>query len=152
MAARLKTGGYTDAEMQLIIPPGGPKKGNLIARLKGNGTKKPLMLLAHIDVVEAKREDWERDPFKLIEEGGFFYARGSSDDKSMAAINVSNMIRYKQEKLKPARDIILALTCDEELVPAKFNGVEYLLKHHRNLIEAKITLNEGAGGSMDKNG
>ena len=90
MAARLKAGGYSDAEMQLIVPPGGPKKGNLVARLKGTGAKKPLMLLAHIDVVEAKREDWERDPFKLIEEGGFFYARGSSDDKSMAAINVSN--------------------------------------------------------------
>ncbi len=152
MAARLKAGGYTDAEMQLIVPPGGPKKGNLVARLKGSGAKKPLMLLAHIDVVEAKREDWERDPFKLIEEGGFFYARGSQDDKSMAAINVSNMIRYKQEKLKPVRDIILALTCDEELVPAKFNGVEYLLKHHRNLIDAEITLNEGGSGSMDKNG
>ena len=102
MATRLKTGGYTDDEMQIIIPPGNAKKGNLVARLKGTGTKKPLMLLAHIDVVEAKREDWERDPFKLIEEGGFFYARGSSDDKAMAAINVSNMISYKAEKLVSA--------------------------------------------------
>ena len=107
MAARLKTGGYSDAEMQIIVPRGGPKKGNLVARLEGTGAKKPLMLLAHIDAVEAKREDWERDPFKLIEEGGYFCARGSSDDKSMAAIFVSNMIRYKQEKLKPVRDIIL---------------------------------------------
>ena len=150
MAARLKTGGYTDDEMQIIIPPGNAKKGNLVARLKGTGTKKPLMLLAHIDVVEAKREDWERDPFKLIEEGGFFYARGSSDDKAMAAINVSNMIRYKAEKLTSARDIILALTCDEE--GGAFNGVEYLIKHHRNLIDAEITLNEGGGGSLDKDG
>ena len=152
MAARLKAGGYTDADMQIIIPPGGPKKGNLVARLKGNGTKKPLMLLAHIDVVEAKREDWERDPFKLIEEDGFFYARGSSDDKAMAAINVSNMIRYKKEKLVPARDIILALTCDEEWGDSKFNGVAYLIKHHRKLIDAEIVLNEGGGGAMDKDG
>lgn len=152
MAARLRTGGYTYADMQIIIPPGNAKKGNLVARLKGTGTKKPLMLLAHIDVVEAKREDWKRDPFKLVEENGFFYARGSSDDKAMAAINVSNMIRYKLEKFMPARDIILALTCDEELIPGKFNGVEYLLKHHRNLIDAELALNEGGGGSMDNDG
>ena len=152
MAARLKSGGFSDEQMQIIVPPGGPKKGNLVARLKGSGAKRPLMLLAHIDVVEAKREDWERDPFKLIEENGVFYARGSSDDKSMAAINVSNMIRYKREGFMPNRDIILALTCDEELIPAKFNGVEYLLKHHRNLIDAELALNEGGGGSMDKTG
>jgi acetylornithine deacetylase/succinyl-diaminopimelate desuccinylase-like protein len=152
MAARLKAGGFGDDEMQILLPPGGPKKGNLVARLKGTGAKKPLMLLAHIDVVEAKREDWERDPFKLIEEGGFFYARGSSDDKSMAAVYVSNMIRFKQEKLKPARDIVLALTCDEELIPSRFNGIEFLLKEHRALIDAEITLNEGGGGSMDAGG
>ncbi len=152
MAARLKAGGYSDAEMQVIVPPGGPKKGNLVARLKGSGAKKPLMLLAHIDVVEAKREDWVRDPFKLIEEGGYFYARGSSDDKAMAAIHVSNMIRYKQAKLQPARDIILALTCDEEHGDSRFNGVAYLIKHHRNLIDAEIVINEGGGGLMDKDG
>ena len=152
MAARLKTGGYTDAEMQIIVPPGNAKKGNLVARLKGDGSKKPLMLLAHIDVVEAKREDWERDPFKLVEEGGFFYARGSSDDKSQAAIFVSNMIRYKQEKLKLARDIILALTCDEEHGDSKFNGVVHLIQYHRLLVDAEITLTEGGGGSLDKNG
>lgn len=152
MAARLKAGGFGDEQMQIIVPPGGPKKGNLVARLKGSGTAKALMLLAHIDVVEAKREDWERDPFKLVEENGFYYARGSSDDKSMAAINVSNMIRFKHEGFVPNRDIILALTCDEELAPAKFNGVEYLLKHHRNLIDSELALNEGGGGSMDKTG
>lgn len=152
MAARLKAGGFSDEEMQLIVPPGGPKKGNLVARLKGSGTAKALMLLAHIDVVEARREDWERDPFKLVEENGFFYARGASDDKPMAAINVSNMIRFKREGFVPNRDIVLALTCDEELAPAKFNGVQYLLKHHRNLIDAELALNEGGGGSMDKSG
>ncbi len=152
MAARLKAGGYSDDEMQLVVPPGSPKKGNLVARLKGTGALKPLLLLAHIDVVEAKREDWVRDPFKLIEEDGFFYARGSSDDKAMAAINVSNMIRYKQDKLRPARDLILALTCDEELGMVPTNGAAYLLKNHRPLIDAELALNEGGGGSMDKNG
>src|SRR5476651_2042458 len=97
MAARLKSAGFTDADMQIVVPPGAPKKGNLIVRLKGTGAKKPLLLLAHIDVVEAKREEWERDPFKLVEEGGYFYARGSVDDKAMAAIFVANMMRYKKQ-------------------------------------------------------
>ncbi|WP_267876223.1 M20/M25/M40 family metallo-hydrolase [Duganella rivi] len=152
MAKRLKGGGFKDAELQLIIPPGGPKKGNLVARLKGDGSKKPLLLLAHIDVVEAKREDWERDPFKLVEENGMFYARGASDDKAMAASFVNNMILYKKEKLPLKRDIIMALTCDEELVPSDFDGAEYLVKHHRALIDAEIALNEGGGGLLDKDG
>jgi acetylornithine deacetylase/succinyl-diaminopimelate desuccinylase-like protein len=151
MAARLKAGGYSDSEMQIIVPPGGPAKGNLVARLKGSGASKPLLLLAHVDVVEAKRADWVRDPFKLIEEDGVFYARGSSDDKAMAAVFVANMIRYKREHLAAKRDIILALTCDEELIPSQFNGLEYLLKHHRNLIDAELALNEGGSGLLDKN-
>jgi acetylornithine deacetylase/succinyl-diaminopimelate desuccinylase-like protein len=152
MAKRLKAGGFKDSELQMIIPPGGPQKGNLIARLKGDGSKKPLLLLAHIDVVEAKREDWERDPFKLVEENGMFYARGSSDDKAMAAAFVNNMLLYKKEKLPLKRDIILALTCDEELVPSQFDGAEYLVNHHRALIDAEIALNEGGGGLLDKVG
>ncbi|QJD91169.1 M20/M25/M40 family metallo-hydrolase [Duganella dendranthematis] len=152
MARRLKAGGFKDNELQMIIPPGGPQKGNLIARLKGDGSKKPLLLLAHIDVVEAKREDWERDPFKLVEENGMFYARGSSDDKAMAAAFVNNMLLYKKEKLPLKRDIILALTCDEELVPSQFDGAEYLVNHHRALIDAEIALNEGGGGLLDKDG
>ena len=152
MAARLKAGGYADADMQIIVPPGGPKKGNLVARLKGSGAKKPLLLLAHLDVVEAKREDWERDPFKLIEENGYFYARGASDDKSMAAAFVAGMIRMKQEGFVPNRDIILALTADEEIIPTQFSGVEYLLKNHRNLIDAALALNEGGSGLLDKSG
>jgi acetylornithine deacetylase/succinyl-diaminopimelate desuccinylase-like protein len=152
MAKRLKAGGFKDNELQMIIPPGGPQKGNLIARLKGDGSKKPLLLLAHIDVVEAKREDWERDPFKLVEENGMFYARGSSDDKAMAAAFVNNMLLYKKEKLPLKRDIILALTCDEELVPSQFDGAEYLVNHHRALIDAEIALNEGGGGLLDKDG
>jgi acetylornithine deacetylase/succinyl-diaminopimelate desuccinylase-like protein len=152
MAKRLKAGGFKDSELQMVIPPGGPQKGNLIARLKGDGSKKPLLLLAHIDVVEAKREDWERDPFKLVEENGMFYARGSSDDKAMAAAFVNNMLLYKKEKLPLKRDIILALTCDEELVPSQFDGAEYLVNHHRALIDAEIALNEGGGGLLDKDG
>lgn len=152
MVARLKAGGLSPQDMQIIVPPGGPKKGNLVARLKGSGTKKPILLLAHVDVVEAKREDWERDPFKLVEEDGYFYARGSSDDKAMASVFVANLIRYKQEGYRPDRDIILALTCDEEIIPSKFNGTEYLLKRHRNLIDAEFALNEGGSGRFDKNG
>ncbi len=152
MAARLKAGGYRDADMQIIVPPGGPTKGNLVARLKGDGSKKPLLLLAHVDVVEAKREDWVRDPFKLVEEDGMFYARGASDDKAMASAFVANMIRYKQEKLPLKRDVIMALTCDEEIVPSQFDGAQYLLNQHRPLIDAEIALNEGGGGMLDKDG
>lgn len=152
MAKRLKAAGYRDADMQLIVPPGGPNKGNLVARLKGDGSRKPLLLLAHIDVVEANRADWTRDPFKLVEEDGMFYARGASDDKAMASVFVANMIRYKKEKLALKRDVILALTCDEEMVPSNFDGAEYLVKHHRPLIDAEIALNEGGGGFLDKEG
>lgn len=152
MAKRLKAGGFKDSELQIIVPPGGPKKGNLVARLKGDGSKKPLLLLAHIDVVEANREDWERDPFKLVEENGMFYARGASDDKAMASSFVNNMLLYKKEKLPLKRDIVMALTCDEELVPSKFDGAEYLVNHHRALIDAEIVLNEGGGGLLDKEG
>lgn len=152
MARWLKAGGFVDADMHIVVPPGGPAKGNLVARLKGDGSARPLLLLAHIDVVEANREDWVRDPFKLVEEDGMFYARGASDDKAMAAAFVANMIRYKQEKLKPKRDLVLALTCDEEVVPSQFVGVEHLLKHHRQLIDAELVLNEGGGGLLDKDG
>ncbi|RFP09966.1 MULTISPECIES: M20/M25/M40 family metallo-hydrolase [unclassified Duganella] len=152
MAKRLKAAGYQDAELHLIVPPGGPAKGNLVARIKGDGSKKPLLLLAHIDVVEANRADWARDPFKLVEEDGMFYARGASDDKAMAASFVANMIRYKKEKLAPKRDVVMALTCDEEMVPSKFDGAEYLFNHHRALIDAEIALNEGGSGLLDKQG
>ena len=116
------------------------------------GTKKPILLLGHLDVVEARREDWERDPFKLIEENGYFYARGAFDDKAMAAIFLDNLIRYKQEGYRPERDLIVALTCDEEIIPSKFNGAEYLLKNHRALIDADFALNEGATGLLTSDG
>jgi acetylornithine deacetylase/succinyl-diaminopimelate desuccinylase-like protein len=152
LAARLKAGGLPAGDVQVLAPPGAPKKGNLVARYRGTGAQKPLLLLGHLDVVEAKREDWQRDPFKLIEENGYFYARGASDDKAMAAILAHNLIRYKAEGYRPERDLILALTCDEEIIPSPHNGVEFLLKHHRPLIDAAFALNEGAGGLLDKSG
>ncbi|WP_282823485.1 M20/M25/M40 family metallo-hydrolase [Pelomonas sp. V22] len=152
MAVHLKSAGYADADMQILAPPGKPQKGNLVLRLKGNGTKRPLLLVAHVDVVEARREDWTRDPFKLVEEGGYFYARGASDNKSNAAIYVANMMAFKRERWVPNRDIILALTCDEEIIPSPTNGVEFLLRNHRELIDAELAFDEGGGGSMDDKG
>ena len=129
MKARLSAAGFSDEQLHLVVPPDRPNDGNLVAWLPGSDAKlKPLLLLAHIDVVEANRADWERDPFKLVEENGYFYARGASDDKSMAAAFVANMIRMKRDGFVPNRDIILALTADEEIIPSQFSGVEYLLK------------------------
>ncbi|HMG60852.1 MAG TPA: M20/M25/M40 family metallo-hydrolase [Burkholderiales bacterium] len=152
MAARLKAGGLPAQDVQLIVPPGGPKKGNLVARYRGTGAKRPVMLLGHLDVVEAKREDWQRDPFKLVEENGYFYARGTADDKAMVAVFIANLIRYRQEGYRPDRDLILVATCDEEIVPSNFSGIVYLLKNHRNLVDAEFALNEGGNGLLDKNG
>src|SRR2546430_2628403 len=152
MAARLKAGGLSAPEVQVIVPPGGPKKGNLVARYRGTGAKNPVMLLGHLDVVEAKREDWQRDPFKLVEESGYFYARGASDDKAMVAVFIANLIRYRQEGYRPDRDMILVATCDEEIVPSNFSGIVYLLKNHRNLVDAEFALNEGGNALLDKNG
>ena len=123
-----------------------------MARLRGSGAKKPILLLGHLDVVEAKREDWTRDPFKLIEENGYFYARGAADDKAMVAAFLDNLMRFKREGYRPERDIVVAATCDEEIIPSPFNGAKYLLTHHRNLIDAEFALNEGASGILDVGG
>src|SRR3977135_3861708 len=152
MSARLKAGGLPAQEVQIIVPPGGPKKGNLVARYRGTGAKKPVMLLGHLDVVEAKREDWQRDPFRLIEENGYFYARGAADDKAMVAVFIANLVRYRREGYRPDRDLVLVATCDEEIVPSDFSGIVYLLKNHRNLVDAEFALNEGGTGLLDKNG
>ena len=149
MKAHLVTAGYAETDLHLIVPPNQPTFGNLIALLPGtDASLKPLMLLAHLDVVEAKREDWVRDPFKLVEEEGYFYARGAADDKSMASIFTDAMIRFKQDGYKPRRGIKLALTCGEE-TPDTFDGVRYLLEHHRELMDAVLALNEGGGGRLD---
>ena len=148
MAARLKAAGYADADVRILVPPNRPKDGNLIAVLRGADPQaKAIMLLAHIDVVEARREDWQRDPFKLVEENGYFYARGASDDKAMAASFTDAMIRYRKEGFKPRRDIKLALTCGEE-TPDTFNGAHWLMTTHRADMDAAFALNEGAGGRL----
>ena len=152
MAARLKAAGYAGQDITLFATPEKPKEGGMVAVLTGSDAKaKPMLLLAHIDVVEAKREDWTRDPFKLIEEDGFFYARGSADDKSMAAIWTDALIRFKQSGFKPKRTIKLALTCGEETTYA-FNGAEWLAKNKPELIAAEFALNEGGGGRLDAEG
>ncbi|HEY2660632.1 MAG TPA: M20/M25/M40 family metallo-hydrolase [Caulobacteraceae bacterium] len=152
MAARLKAAGYPDADIHLFTAPDHPKEGGLVAVLHGTDPKsKGLLLLAHIDVVEAKREDWTRDPFKLVEENGYFYGRGASDDKAMAAVWVDTLIRYRQEGFHPRRDIKMALTCGEETTGA-FNGADYLAKTKHALIDSAFALNEGAGGRLDEQG
>jgi len=143
MAARLRAAGFADGEVQVLQPA--PRKGNLVVRLRGTGARKPILLLAHIDVVPANREDWSVDPFKLTEKDGYYYGRGTGDDKFMAAAFVTNMIRYKKEGYKPDRDIILALETDEEILDRDGVGIQWLLKHHRDLIDAEFALNEGGG-------
>src|SRR5215813_8047719 len=152
LAARLKSAGLPAQDVRVLVPPGGPKKGNLVARYRGTGARKPLMLLGHLDVVEAKREDWQRDPFKLVEENGYFYARGTADDKSMVAVFTANLIRYRKESYRPERDLIQVATCDEEMVPSEYSGIVYLLKNHRDLIDAEFALNEGGAALLDKSG
>lgn len=142
-AARLKTAGFPDSD--IFVGGANPKKANLVARYHGSGAAKPILLLAHTDVVEAKREDWTTDPFQLIEKDGFFYGRGTGDDKAQAAVWIANLIRYKREGFKPDRDIIVALTADEE-GGGPFNGIDWLLKNHRDLIDAELALNEGGWG------
>lgn len=152
MQARLVAGGLPAADTQLLVPPERPKDGNLIATLRGSDAKAgALLLLAHLDVVEANRGDWERDPFTLIEQDGWFYARGASDDKAMAAVFTDSLVRYVEEGFKPRRDIRLALTCGEE-TPDTFNGVSWLLEHHPDALRAAFAVNEGAGGELDDKG
>jgi acetylornithine deacetylase/succinyl-diaminopimelate desuccinylase-like protein len=152
MARRLTDAGFPASDVQVIVAPEFPKQGNLVAVMKGSDRKRPaILLLAHIDVVEARREDWERDPFKLVEENGYFYARGASDDKAMAAAFVDSLVRYRQQGFRPKRDIKLALTCGEE-TDSHFNGVSYLLKHHRPLIDAAFAINEGGRALLDEKG
>ena len=152
MAARLKAAGLPAADIQLLGPADRPKEASLIATLRGRDPKaSTILLLAHIDVVEAKREDWQRDPFTLVEEGGFFYARGASDDKAMAAVLTDSLIRYLKDGFKPRRTLKLALTCGEETAD-DFNSVRWLLKNHPEALKAAFALNEGAGGELDANG
>jgi acetylornithine deacetylase/succinyl-diaminopimelate desuccinylase-like protein len=134
MAARLKTAGFPEGDLHPFAAPDHPKEGGLVAVYPGRDPqRKAILLLAHIDVVEAKREDWTRDPFTLVEENGSFYARGAMDDKAEASIWVDLLIRYKTEKYRPRRTLKLALTCGEETAGA-FNGAQWLSQNHRELI------------------
>jgi acetylornithine deacetylase/succinyl-diaminopimelate desuccinylase-like protein len=144
MAARLKAAGFPEADVKMLAPE--PRHGNLVARLHGSGAKKPLLLVAHLDVVEALRADWTTEPFQLVEKDGWFYGRGTGDDKAMAAIWIATLIRLKQEHFVPDRDIIVALTSDEET--GNYNGVDWLVKNHRDLINAGLAINEGGGGAI----
>jgi len=141
MAARLRAAGFAGPDVQVLVSA--PRKGNLVARLRGTGKRKPILLLAHTDVVDARPEDWSFDPFKLTERDGYFYGRGTTDNKFMAAAFVANLIRYKQEGYTPERDIIVALEADEEIGDAMFYGIRWLLARHRPLIDAEFALNEG---------
>jgi acetylornithine deacetylase/succinyl-diaminopimelate desuccinylase-like protein len=142
-AKRLKAAGFPDAD--IFIGGATPTKANLVVRYRGSGRLRPILLLAHTDVVEAKREDWSMDPFVLNERDGYFYGRGTGDDKAQAAIWIANLIRYKRENFKPDRDIIVALTADEE-GGGPYNGVQWLLKNKRELVDAEFCLNEGGWG------
>jgi acetylornithine deacetylase/succinyl-diaminopimelate desuccinylase-like protein len=152
MAHRLKAAGYPEEDFHPFSVPDHPKEGGLVLISPGRDPKlKAILLLAHIDVVEAKREDWVRDPFKLVEENGYFYARGSLDDKAQAAIWVDTLIRYREEQFHPLRTLKMALTCGEETSGA-FNGAQWLTEHQRDLIDAAFALNEGAAGELDAQG
>src|SRR6202035_5104602 len=144
--------GYPDSDLHAFAVPEHPKDGGLVAVLPGteHGAK-AILLLAHLDVVEAKREDWTRDPFTLVEEDGYFYGRGTADDKSVAAIWVDTMVRLKQEHVAHRRPVKLALTCGEETNGA-FNGAQWLATHERALIDAECGLTEGGWGTMEENG
>jgi acetylornithine deacetylase/succinyl-diaminopimelate desuccinylase-like protein len=152
MAARLKAAGFPDADLTVFTAPNLPKDGGLVAVYPGKDPKaKAILLLAHLDVVEARREDWTRDPFTLIEEGGFFYGRGAMDDNAQASIWVDTLIRFRQEGFHGKRPIKLALTCGEE-GGGRLNGATWLMQNRRDLIDAEFALNEGAGGQLDDHG
>ena len=148
MAQRFRDAGFAESDIHVLGP--NERKKNLVVRLHGTGAKKPILLVGHLDVVEAKREDWTTDPFQFVEKDGYFYGRGTEDMKSDDAIFVATLIRFKQEGYKPDRDLILALTADEE--GGKSNGVDWLLQNHRELIAAAYALNPDNGAVELKDG
>jgi acetylornithine deacetylase/succinyl-diaminopimelate desuccinylase-like protein len=152
VAAHLRAAGIPESELHPFAAPDHPKEGGLVVIYPGRDPKaKAVLMLAHLDVVEAKREDWTRDPFTLVEENGFFYGRGVADDKAMASIWVDTLSRYQQEGYRPRHTIKLALTCGEETAGA-FNGAQYLANNRRDLIDAAFAVNEGGGGLLDPSG
>ena len=150
MRKRLLAAGFAAEDVTVLGP--NERKGNLVARLRGAhaGGPKPILIIAHLDVVEARRSDWTTDPFRLVEQDGFFYGRGTQDMKGADAIMVTTLMRFKREGYRPDRDIILALTADEE--GGTFNGVDWLLKQHRDLVDADFALNPDSGGVTTQHG
>jgi acetylornithine deacetylase/succinyl-diaminopimelate desuccinylase-like protein len=142
MAQRLRAAGFPDRDIYIVGDD--PRKKNLVVRLHGTGKARPVLLMGHLDVVEARREDWTTDPFQFIEKDGFYYGRGTSDMKDGDAIMLATLMRFRQERLRPARDIILALTADEETGDA--NGIAWLVKNRRDLIDAEFALNHDGQG------
>lgn len=148
VAARFRAAGFPESDIHLFEPA--PRKGNLVVRLRGTGAARPVLFLGHLDVVEALRSDWSFDPFQLTEKDGYFYGRGTADMKGDDAVLISTFLRLKREGYRPSRDLILALTSDEETGPA--NGAEWLVKNHRDLIDAGFCINSDGGGGHIKNG
>jgi acetylornithine deacetylase/succinyl-diaminopimelate desuccinylase-like protein len=146
MQKRLLDAGLPGADIEVIEPF--PRKGNLVARYRGTGARRPLLLLAHLDVVEARPSDWKTDPFKLREQGGYYVARGAVDDKAMAAAYVSVLCQFKREGFTPNRDIVMALTADEERGGTPENGAQWLVRNRRSLVEAEYGINEGGRGEL----
>lgn len=145
MAKRLIAVGFPKKDVQVLAPA--PRKGNLVARLRGTQAElKPLVLLAHLDVVDADQTLWTRSPFTFVEEDGYYYGRGTSDDKDEAAIDLANIIRLKREGFQPKRDIVVVLTADEE--GGEHNGVKWLLETHPDLLDAEYVISEGGGGVL----
>jgi len=142
MRARLLDAGFDPADARVLGP--NDRKGNLVARLHGSGAHKPLLIICHLDVVEARRADWTTNPFEFVEKDGYFYGRGTQDMKVSDAAAVTTFIRFKREGYRPDRDIILALTADEE--GGKSNGVDWLLRNHRDLVDAAFAINPDSGG------
>jgi acetylornithine deacetylase/succinyl-diaminopimelate desuccinylase-like protein len=149
LQTRFEDAGFAPADVQVVGPLA--KNKNLVVRYRGSGAHKPVLLLAHLDVVEAKREDWTYDPFRLTEHDGYFYGRGTQDIKGGAALLVTTLLRLKQEGFTPDRDLILALTAGEE-GGMPYNGVEWLIKNKRDLIDAEYSINVDAGGGELQNG
>jgi acetylornithine deacetylase/succinyl-diaminopimelate desuccinylase-like protein len=148
MAKRFRDAGFLDSDIQVLGP--NDRKKNVVVRLRGSGKHKPVLLIGHLDVVEARRADWTTDPFQFVEKDGYFYGRGTSDMKNGDAIMSATLIRMKKEGYVPSRDIILAMTADEE--GGTSNGVDWLLKNHRELIDAEFVLNHDGGGVLTDHG
>src|SRR5262249_33015606 len=143
MAARLRAAGFVPADIEIVGPRA--QRANLVARLRGSGARRPILLMAHLDVVEARKADWSTDPFQFVEKDNYFYGRGSQDNKSGDAILMANFIRLKKEGYRPDRDVIMVLTADEEAGATDENGIHWLLQNRRELIDAEYAINTDGG-------